>query len=194
MIREFFQQCQAGDVSEERRSFELVRRLKAYYDAPNDPNGSCRRAVEWFCEQTGHPFLETWTDVNGLWNEVQFEEDGNDGFEWASQHARQTPIDLTGFAMLPEPGEVYQLAASLATYLSAFTRGKPFLLLVDKVGPWLGYKTHKQFSRFILPWLKQVNIVKCVCESFRFGPGGGRGKLYALTEEYLLFIGNNKKD
>jgi hypothetical protein len=187
MIKDF---CETS-TNMKHRTLELARRLKAYYTAPDDPEGGCKRAVEWYCDQTGEPFLETWSDINGMWPEVKYIEDGNDGFEWAAPLAIEFPVDLTGFALPPrEPQHVYLQAASLAVHLHHFNGGKDFLLPVDKVAKWLGYRAHTQFSRWILPWLKEneSNILTCTDHSFQFGAKGKRCKKYQLTAQFLSFL------
>ena len=106
--------------------FDLARRLKSFADQPF----TLETAVRAYCSKSGRSFDETWIAVQAKWDLVRTPEGGGD-WDWACGMARTHPLTFR-----PERGEKYELAASLAHYLSLLN--PQFALGVEKLGEFLG--------------------------------------------------------
>ena len=144
--------------------FDFVRRLKGMgHKRPED----CEEQVKTLCQVSNLPFDDFWILFNLAWPQVKYPNYGRDGFAWAVEKAVRQPV-LLGITP-PTPAKHYVLVVSIAFYLLELTEGNPFLLPGKKLSTVVG--VHVSTISAILKWLKANGVIRCVNESYWFGPG-----------------------
>ena len=156
-----------------QRPFELARRLQGLGPATPEQH---REAVRLYCDLTGTPFLDFWSDFIDDWPKVRFPATGEDAFAWAAQRAEREPVSMPR----EPPAQEYGFVGSMAWHLACRNPTESFFLPTPRLAKLLGCRGTTISN--ILKWLKANGVIECVDENYSWGRGKGKCKLYCIAQ------------